>query len=119
MITLGEALKLADDLPTGAALFLPLSEPWKLDTPCAWLEADLYDTSDVSPPFAQQHGLGQTLSVFQVEDIVSNARQQVVEPSLDQLLAAFLFYYNRDAFIDLTGGQKRGLSFPNGPESGQ
>ena len=110
LITLGEALNLADSLPDGTALFLRLGERWNLDTPCAYLKIDIYETSDTLPPFATQHGLGETLSGFQLEDIMINIRQQVEEPSADELLAAFLFYYNRDAFIDFTGSNDFGPS---------
>ena len=43
---------------------------------------------------------GVSLSVAQVQDIIANAREQIAEPTPEQLLTAFLFYYDRDAFIN-------------------
>ncbi len=103
LITLREALDLADDSPDDAALFLPPGGDWTLYTHCAILEVDRYDDSESPPPFARQNGLARALSVPQIQDIVINARQQVAEPSPEQLLAALLFYYRRDAFIILGG----------------
>ncbi|MEW4571523.1 hypothetical protein AB1L88_26930, partial [Tautonia sp. JC769] len=101
--TLREVLETVDASPDDAALFLPPNDVWSLDTPCAVLEVDPYDDSESPPPFAQQHGLSYALNVPQVQDIVSNVRQQVAAPSPEQVLAAFLFYYDRDAFIDFGG----------------
>ena len=105
LITLREALSLADSSPDDAALFLPLGEAWSLDTACALSETDPYEDSEAPPKLAQDHGLGYALSVPQLQDIVSNARQQLAEPTAEQLLAAFLFYYDRDAFIDFSDGK--------------
>lgn len=105
LTTLRRALEMADASPFEAALFLPPDEVWTLETRCAVLEADPYDDSESPPPFAKQNGLGYALSVSQVQEIVGNARQQVVTPSSDQLLAAFLFYFDRDAFIVFGGGR--------------
>lgn len=101
LTTLREALETVDGAPYDAALFLPPAEVWSLDTPCAVLRVDPYDDSEAPPPFARQHELTRALSVAQVQDIVCNIRQQVAAPSPEQLLAAFLFYYDRDAFIVL------------------
>lgn len=101
LTTLREALATVDGLPYEAALFLPSAEVWSLDTACAVLEVDPYEDGEAPPPFAQQHGLSCALSVAQVQDIACNIRQQVADPSPEQLLAAFLFYYYRDAFIVL------------------
>jgi hypothetical protein len=105
LTTLREALEAADASPYDAALFLPPDEVWSLDTPCAVLEVDPHEEGEAPPPFARQHGLSRALSVAQVQDIVGNAHQQVAEPSPEQLLAAFLFYYDRDAFIVFGGGR--------------
>ena len=104
LITLREALSVADSSRDDAALFLPLREVWSLDTACALLATDPYDDSEAPPKLAQDHGLGYALSVPQLQDIVSNARQQVAEPTPEQRLAAILFYDDRDAFIDFSGG---------------
>jgi hypothetical protein len=104
LIPLREALTLAETSPYDAALFLPGDAVWAIDTPCAILAVDPYDDGAVDPPFARQHGLRHALSVAQIQDIVANAREQIDEPTPEQLLAAFLFYYDRDAFIDFGKG---------------
>lgn len=82
-----------------AALYLPDDEAWGLETRGAVLDEDPYDENDPVPLFALQHGLRRVLSVPQCQDIIANARAQVKLPTLDQLLSAFLFYYDHDAFI--------------------
>ena len=104
LIPLREALTLAETSPHDAALFLPSDAVWAIETPCAILAIDPYDDGEVDPPFARQRGLRRALSVSQIQDIVANAREQIAEPTPEQLLAAFLFYYDRDAFIDFGKG---------------
>lgn len=106
LTTLREALELADASADHAALFLPKDEVWSLDTTCALLEVDPFDDSEAPQPLVQRHGLGYALSVPQVQDILSNARQQLAAPSSEQLLAAFQFYYDHDAFIDFGSGRQ-------------
>jgi hypothetical protein len=100
LVRLQEALSLADHSPLQTALFLPPGVKWNLETPCALLEIDPYDDSEDSPPFAQEHRLRHTLRASQLQDILENAREQLANPAPEQLLAAFLFYWDRDAYID-------------------
>jgi hypothetical protein len=104
LIPLHEALTFAETSPYDAALFLPGDGDWALDTPCAILAVAPYDDGESDPPFARHHGLRHALSVAQVQDIVANAREQVAEPTPEQLLTAFVFYDDRDAFITFGEG---------------
>jgi hypothetical protein len=104
LIPLREALTLAETSPYDAALFLPGDADWALDTPCAILAVDPFDDGEADPQFARQRGLRRALSVAQVQDIVANAREQIAEPKPEQLLTAFLFYYDQDAFITFGEG---------------
>lgn len=104
LIPLREALTLAETSPHDAALFLPGDAGWALDTPCAILAVDPYDDGEADPPFARQRALRRALSIAQVQDIVANAREQIAELTPEQLLAAFLFYCDRDAFITFGEG---------------
>jgi hypothetical protein len=104
LISLREALAHAETSPHNAALFLADDAAWALDTPGAILAVDPYDDGEYDLPFARQHGLRHVLSVAQLQDIVANAREQIAEPTPGQLLAAFLFYFDRDAFIDFGMG---------------
>ncbi|WP_175906751.1 DUF7716 domain-containing protein [Burkholderia seminalis] len=73
--------------------------PWTLDTEGAFTE-DVDDPETNTPPaVAQQPGWRVTLNSATIEDIVINAHDQVDEPSVAQLLDAFLFYVENDAFI--------------------
>ncbi len=100
LITLREALQIADDSWGEAALFLTLDIEWNLQTICAILEVDRFDDGEHPPRFARQHALSRVLSMDQIQDIVSNAQQQIDEPNVEQLFSAFLFYVHRDAFIN-------------------
>ena len=100
--TLGEVLSVADRLPLDADLFMPFDEVWKSETRCAVEVVDRYADEPVIPDVALQSGLERVLQVAQVQDIVDNARQQMPGASVKELVEAFLFYYDRDAFIDFS-----------------
>jgi hypothetical protein len=56
--------------------------------------------SDDDPEFAVRHGLKYALTVSTTQDIVDNTKQQKVQPSVADLLQAFNYYYEHDAFIE-------------------
>jgi len=95
LITLRDVLLGASEMQWDATVFLPSGERWALDSRCAIFADDQGD----EPEFTREHGLRYSLGVAQVQDIVSNAKSQVADATADQLLAAFLFYFERDAFI--------------------
>ncbi|VWB97203.1 DUF7716 domain-containing protein [Burkholderia metallica] len=68
--------------------------PWTLDTEGAFTE----DT-DSPETIALQLGWRVTLPIATIEDIVINAHDQVDEPSIAQLLDAFVYYIENDEFI--------------------
>jgi hypothetical protein len=73
-----------------------MGEVWQVETECAVLpDSDI----DGVPAVAQQNGLSYALGIAAVQDVVENAREQNVNVSLAQLLQAFLFYYDHDAFM--------------------
>ena len=41
------------------------------------------------------------LNMDQIEDVIDNLKQQKAQPSEQELLEAIIFYYERDAFIDI------------------
>jgi hypothetical protein len=102
LTTLGAVLAAADQLPLDADLFLPFDEVWGPETRCAVEAVDRYADEPAVPEIAARNGLERTLQVAQVQDIVDNARQQRPSASAAELVAAFLFYYDRDAFIDFS-----------------
>jgi hypothetical protein len=91
-----------DDLPWDHALYLGGDKPWNASTPTAVLDPDDVDglDEDENPAFAEQAGLRYVLSVQEVQGIVANARQQKSDLSLDDLVVAFNFYYDNDAYIE-------------------
>jgi hypothetical protein len=96
LTTLGEVL--GDDRAYNAShfLFLPMDEVWQLKTRCAVLAES---GADELPNVAQQNGLAYALGIAAVHDVVANAREQFASASLSQLLQAFLFWYDHDAFV--------------------
>ncbi|KVD49099.1 hypothetical protein WT97_15185 [Burkholderia sp. MSMB1459WGS] len=79
-------------------LYLP-PMPWTLDTEGAFFEDADDVQADVAPAIAAQPDWKVTLDSATIEDIVINAHDQVDEPSVAQLLDAFVFYVENDAFI--------------------
>lgn len=99
---LGRVLQEAEILDWRHALYLPFDEVWNSSTACAVLDPENTDESDDVPPFAKEQRLGYVLGISTVQDIVANARQQKHDSEIDDLMKAFLFYYDTDAFIVLS-----------------
>lgn len=90
-------------------VYLPRNEQWSLHSRCATLEMDevppeLEDEPDAGiPQFAKLHNLREVVPVETLQEIVDNLRQQNPSATIDEIFTAFEFYYDRDAFIDLSG----------------
>ncbi len=97
--TLREVLDTIDNQPDNW-LFLPSSEQWSLDSPCAILDTSDLDDDDDTPPEAKAADLMLALSVSQVQDIIHNAKAQLGAITAEQGLEGFLYYYDNDAFKD-------------------
>jgi hypothetical protein len=100
MYTLGYILSHPERLPLSADLFLPSDEVWSAATSCAVLAVDRYAENDTPPAYATDHGLQRSLQVGQIREVVRNARLQRDNATVEELVRAFLFYYDHDAFID-------------------
>lgn len=84
------------------ALFLPEEEAWDKHSKGMVLDPDdVEDDEDDAPQAAKQAGLGYALGIQTVKAIVQNAAQQKPDLTEDDLVAAFLYYYDNDAFIVL------------------
>jgi len=101
VLTLGEVLGIGEDLPFSHSLFLSLDVVWDATTPCAILDVDELE-DPAQHPIALKHGLQDIIGSNEVQDIVINARDQIVGATGEQLLEAFLFYIDNDAFIDFS-----------------
>jgi hypothetical protein len=96
--TLGYVLNNPERFDSGHYLYLPFGDVWQLNTNCAILPDSGLEGV---PAIATANELSYAIGVAAVQDIVVNAKAQVEQVSADQLLEAFLFYYDRDAFIQL------------------
>jgi hypothetical protein len=101
VVTLGEVLGIGEDLPFSHFLYLPLDVVWDATTPCAILDDDYLEDPD-QHPIAVEHGLKSVIGTNEVQDIVINARDQIVAATGELLLEAFLYYIDNDAFIDFS-----------------
>ena len=99
MQRLGEVLDTAEALNWQHALYLPLSEAWNEASRCAVLDPTDGEEVDDALLFAKKHGLEYVLGISAVQDIVANARMQIPIIDISDLMKAFLFYYDHDAFI--------------------
>ncbi|MDH1626972.1 MULTISPECIES: DUF7716 domain-containing protein [Shewanella] len=84
---------------------LDQGESLQLTTLLFPIVANMRDLSDAEID-AFEDGLGRSdygylLNTDQIEDVIANLKQQKAQPSEQELLEAIIFYYERDAFIDI------------------
>jgi hypothetical protein len=104
LIKLREVLGAVDAFPWDHTLYMPHGVDWTLDTTCAVLDSNDENEADPeNPKFAQDNALHYALGMQVIEGIVENAKAQKQNATLDDLLAAFIHYYDRDAYIDFSG----------------
>lgn len=101
-VTLIDVLKNPDQFDWRYALYLP-TENWSLTTRALVLDPDDVDNPedpDDDPILAKQAGFKYVLMMQDVDSILQNALAQ--NPSLpdDELLLAFNYFMNNDAFIN-------------------
>jgi hypothetical protein len=85
-------------LPFDHHVLLPTESEWHLDTLCAIVESDEI-TEPENHPLALENKFSSSIGTNEVLDIIANASAQISQATAEQLLAAFEFYYNNDAFI--------------------
>ncbi len=100
IIKLRDVLTNSEEHPWRAFLFLHEDKNWNLDSDCAVLNLDDLEIDEEVPQFAIDNNLIYALSIQDVQDIVINAREQRTNCTDEDLLKAFLYYYDNDAFID-------------------
>ncbi len=94
-------LKNIEEFQWSDALFLPEDEVWNVDTEGLILDPnDVEDDSEEVPRVAKEKNLMYALSVQDVQNIVYNAKQQKEKAAVTELLEAYLYYYDNDAYID-------------------
>ena len=103
-VQLSEVLLSADTLPSHLELFLPDDRQWSGGTVGALLDPD-DDEDPENSIFAKKHRLIPALGVPEIQDVVSNARQQDPDANKETLLQAFLYYFQNDAFIEFSSAR--------------
>lgn len=96
-MTLGEVLQDPSKYEDCVALFMSRDEKWGLNTRCVLPELDPYDEETYKQVI---EGMTYVLGITDVQDIVWNAKAQIPNATQQQLLDAFLYYFDHDAFID-------------------
>ncbi|SDN31831.1 DUF7716 domain-containing protein [Paenibacillus jilunlii] len=100
LITLRKILNNIEQFEWSDALFLPDDETWDLDTKGAIFDPDdVEDDSDEVPEFARENNLMYALDIQTIKGIIKNALVQKGECTDEDLIEAFLYYYDNDAFI--------------------
>jgi hypothetical protein len=99
VVSLRELLLHPKRFALGQLLFLPRGIDWTLDTKGVVVDERELDI-DLGAPDAQlANGMTYVLSVSQVGEIVENAQDQRDGLTPEELLRAFLYYVDHDAFI--------------------
>ncbi len=102
---LRDAIATIAERSTTAWVYLPADRNWSLSSKCAILESEEVppeheDEPDAGvPEFAKRNGLMRVLPVAVVQDIVTNARAQEPDATLEVLFEALEYYYENDAFL--------------------
>ena len=99
VLTLGEVLLRSERLPWTHALYARRGALQHAELPVLVHDIDDVDDETDLPVEAADRGWDYLLSVPEARAIVSNARAQCPDASLDDLLVAFRHYFERDAFV--------------------
>ncbi|NML35503.1 RHS repeat-associated core domain-containing protein [Paraburkholderia antibiotica] len=99
---LKDVLQDIDQQPWDFALYMPHGVDWNEDTQCAVLNPDDFENEPDPdrPIFAVDHGLHHALGIQVVKSIVENAKLQLADADASNLVSAFVYYYDNDAYID-------------------
>ena len=84
---------------------MPHGVDWNESTQCAVLHSDdLEKEPDLDRPrVAVENGLYYALEMQVIESIVENARDQRRAATISDLVDAFVYYHDNDAYIDWSG----------------
>lgn len=101
IIKLRDVLLNSESYVWSDALFLMKDEVWILDSKCTVLDPnDVEDDADEEPRFAAKNNMIYALSIQDIQSVVENATEQNAHCIENDLLQAFLYYFNNDAFIE-------------------
>jgi hypothetical protein len=100
-IELDSILKKVNDFNWSDTLYLPEEDVWDLTTKGLILDPDdVEDDRDDVPMLAEKNCLIDALSIQTIQSIVKNAYEQRSNCTIEELLEAYLYYFDNDAFID-------------------
>ena len=103
--TLRQILRQADYYSSRCWLFLPKDVRWTLESPCLveeFEEVPIEDEDEADaglPEIVKEQRMMPALSIAQVQDLVSNLKEQRPTVDDDTLFDAFIYYYDNDAFL--------------------
>jgi len=102
-----------DEEEAAGWLFLPRDKQWTLESPAVLLELNevppgTENVEDVeTPELAKREKLKCILLGVDVQGIIDNARQQKPNVDLDEIFSAVLYYYEFDAYKDMSRPMNR------------
>lgn len=100
IIKLRNVLLYSEKFEWSDALFLIRDNIWNLNSECIVIDPDDVENDvDEEPKFATENNMKYALSIQDIQGIVDNAYQQNPNCKETDLLQAFLYYYDHDAFI--------------------
>ncbi len=100
-IELESILKKVNEFNWSDTLYLPEEDVWDLTTKGLILDPDdVEDDGDDVPMIAKENGLIDALSIQTIQSIVKNTYEQKINCTIEELLEAYLYYFDSDAFID-------------------
>lgn len=105
-LTLGDVLANPTHPGRDVHLFLPKDQHWASSTPA--LVLSLEELGEEPEDVERRTGFQYALPLPTMAEIVQNVRLQVGQPTPAELCRAFLFYYDRDAFIEFNKEQDSG-----------
>lgn len=101
--SLKEILINTDSLPETWLYLPPCQKEWCLDTVGVFSENSWNyppDSDEYLPIEAKKYGWIEVLDKASIEDVISYTKNQLENPTLEQLLVAIVFYYENDAFLN-------------------
>ena len=75
------------------------SEDWTLETEGICVDDELGENEEETQELVAK-GWNETLDAVTIEDVIFNAKEQKNNVTPDELLEAFVFYFENDAFIN-------------------
>ena len=100
--SLSDVLVLVDNEPMAGIIFTKEEYPWGVDSSCIVLDVPEEEYNPKGgTDFTEANGLKRALTIEYAMQIVYYARQQVTNPSPQQLVDSFNYYYKYDAFLNL------------------